>query len=374
MELDPFRLERYFAEYEFTTPYILCASDCESMSVGELLQLEDSAADRLMQLRLGYTESRGGIELRGEIAGLYDRVTPEQVLVHSGAEEAIFGFMNAILSPGDHIVVHTPCYQSLTGVAEGIGAEVSRWEAAAENDRALDPRELVRLLRPNTKAVVVNFPHNPTGFLPGRRFIEELSNMSDERGFVVFSDEVYRGLEYRNGDRLPAFADINENAVSLGVMSKSYGLAGLRIGWIATRNGGIYEKMAAFKDYTTICSSAPSEFLSALALRHGERIVNRNRNIIAENLDRLDTFFAEFPDLFTWRRPKAGPIAFPRFTAGPVDAFCGALQREAGVLLLPGTLYGDTGNCFRIGFGRADLEEGLAALKKYLDRQRGKSA
>ena len=374
MDLKPFRLERYFAEYEFTTPYILCASDCESMSVGELLDLEKSAADRFPRLRLGYTESRGGIELRKEVSDLYGQITPEQVLVHSGAEEAIFSFMNVLLSPGDHIVVHTPCYQSLTGVAEGIGAAVSRWEAVPENGRGLDLQELVRLLRPNTKAVVVNFPHNPTGFLPGRRFIEELSRLSDKRGFVVFSDEVYRGLEYRDEDRLPAFADINETAVSLGVMSKSFGLAGLRIGWITTRNSGIYEKMAAFKDYTTICASAPSEFLSALALRCREPIVNRNRAIIAGNLDRLDTFFAEFSDMFAWRRPDAGPIAFPRYTAGPVDVFCSKLQREAGVLLLPGTLYGDAGNCFRIGFGRADLPEGLSMLKKYLVRQRGKSA
>ena len=175
---------------------------------------------------------------------------------------------------------------------------------------------LAGALTARTKVVVVNFPHNPTGFLPPPAFVHELSALADRHGFIVFSDEVYRGLELDCADRLPAFADVNDRAVSLGVMSKTYGLAGLRIGWIATRNEQLRRELAAFKDYTTICNSAPSEFLAALALRNRETIVARNLQIIRDNLDRLDSFFGDHAELFDWRRPKAGSIAFPTLLQG----------------------------------------------------------
>ncbi len=368
MKVEPFLLERYFAEHEFSAPYLLCASDCESLSVAELLAYEPAARERYLSLRLGYTESRGAPDLRRAIAGLYTRLDPEQILVHAGAEEAIFNFMNAMLAPGDHVVVHTPCYQSLAAVARGVGAEVSAWHGDPRNGWVLDLDDLVRSLTPRTRLVVVNFPHNPTGFLPGKPFVEELSHVAERHGFIVFADEVYRGLEHDPAGRLPAFADLNPNAVSLGVMSKAYGLAGLRIGWIATRNAALFDALAAFKDYTTICSSAPSEFLAALALRHGDAIVDRNLAIIRRNLAHLDRFFDRFGDRFDWQRPTAGSIAFPTLRHGAVDAFCADLIANAGVLLLPGTLYGDGYNAFRIGFGRRNLPEALARWEEYHER------
>lgn len=215
--------------------------------------------------------------------------------------------------------------------------------------------------------MAVNFPHNPTGFLPSSDFMTRLSRLSDDHGFMVFSDEVYRGLEYDAEHRLPAFADLNQRGVSLGVMSKTYGLAGLRIGWIATRNQNLFKELAAFKDYTTICNSAPSEFLAALALKHRESIVERNLSIIRKNLLLLEAFFSSHEERFDWHPPKAGPIAFPRYLGESVEDFCGQLLQAAGVLLLPGTLFGKAYDCFRIGFGRADMEEGLSVLEQFLD-------
>lgn len=194
----------------------------------------------------------------------------------------------------------------------------------------------------------------------------ELAALSEKHGFMIFSDEVYRGLELNRSDRLPAFADLNDRAVSLGVMSKTYGLAGLRIGWIATRNRRIFRELAAFKDYTTICSSAPGEFLATLALRNAEAIAGRNLGIIRRNLDLLDPFFDSHGAWFAWDRPRAGSIAFPALLSQPVDAFCADLVREAGVLLLPGTLYGSGYNAFRIGFGRKNLPESLDRLETYI--------
>jgi aspartate/methionine/tyrosine aminotransferase len=366
MKLDRFHLERYFAKHEFSAQYLLCASDCESMELGELLAMAPGAHDQLSSLWLGYTESLGNPELRQAITTLYEQVAAHQVLVHAGAEEAIFNFMNVALRPGDHIIVHAPYYQSLGEVARGIGAEVSEWRGDPERAWELDLDALKVKLTERTKVVVVNFPHNPTGFLPTAEFVYELSALSERRGFVIFSDEVYRGLEMDPSDRLPAFADVNNRAVSLGVMSKTYGLAGLRIGWIATRNEPLFHELAAFKDYTTICNSAPSEFLATLALRHAEAIAERNRQIIRHNLDRLDLFFAAHPEWFAWQRPKAGPIAFPLLLKGSVDAFCADLVEEQGVLLLPGSLYGNGFNAFRIGFGRSNLPGALEKFESYI--------
>lgn len=363
MRLPPFALERFFARYEFTAEHLLCASDCESMSVADILSMEQGARDRLDALWLGYTDPLGALELRAEISTLYAEISPTDLLVHSGAEEAIFNFMNVTLGPGDHVVVHAPHYQSLGEVARSIGADVSPWRGNPSEGWSLELDDLKGLLRPDTRLVVVNFPHNPTGFLPTESFLRDLAALSETHGFRVFSDEVYRGLEADVSDRLPAYADLDPRAASLGVMSKTYGLAGLRIGWVASRDAELLARLAAFKDYTTICSSAPAELLATIALKHADTVANRNRAIIRENLDRLDKFFGARADRFDWHRPKAGPIAFPRLLGADVGRFCAELVQRSGVLLLPGTLFGDPTNSFRIGFGRTRLPEALAAFE-----------
>jgi len=366
MKLPPFHLERYFARHEFSAPWLLGSSDCETWHVDELLALEDGARERLLAQGLGYTESTGAPGLRAAIAGLYEHLGADDVLVHAGAGEAIFLFMHAALSPGDHVIVHEPCYQSLAEVARGIGAEVTPWRADPAHGWALELEDLVRALRPDTRAVVVNFPHNPTGFLPARAFFEELVRLSRRHGFRLFCDEVYRGLEQDPADRLPAAADLDERAVSLGVMSKTYGLAGLRIGWVATRDRALLQELARLKDYTTICSAGPSELLAELALRHADQLVARNLGIVRDNLALLDAFFARHADRFDWVRPAAGPIAFPGLRGGlDADRFCDDLVAKAGVMLLPGPLYGAAwSDRFRIGFGRRNLPEALLHLER----------
>lgn len=370
MKLSPFKLERYFAKHEFSAPYLLCSSDCESMRLRDLLALEPDTGKKFDSLWLGYTESPGDPELRQVISTLYEHITADQVLVHAGAEEAIFNYMNVVLRPGDHVIVHAPYYQSLGEVAQGIGAEVSEWQGNPELGWELDLDVLQTMLTHRTKVVVVNFPHNPTGFLPGLDFVRELSALSEQHGFIIFSDEVYRGLELDPSERLPGLTDLNDRALSLGVMSKPYGLAGLRIGWIATRDDRLFRELAAFKDYTTICNSAPSEFLATLALRKAEVIVTRNLRIIRKNLGLLDTFFESHADLFGWFAPRAGTVAFPLLRKGTVDEFCTDLVEKAGVLLLPGTLYGKDFNSFRIGFGRENLPEALQSFEAYLQESR----
>ncbi|MGE5776539.1 MAG: aminotransferase class I/II-fold pyridoxal phosphate-dependent enzyme [Chloroflexota bacterium] len=368
MNLPPFKLERYFAKYEFNTKYLLCSSDCESMSVADLLALEKGSADKFQQLWLGYTESQGSPALRAEICKLYETIQPDEILVHAGAEEAIFLFMFAALKEHDHIIVHSPCYQSLAEVARAAGCDVSPWRAREENEWALDLDELRHLMRTNTKAIIINTPHNPTGYLMSREDYDAVHKFAQEKKLLLFSDEVYRESEYDPATRLPAGCDLGDHAISLGVTSKTYGLAGLRIGWIATKNKKIHEKMASLKDYTTICNSAPSEFLAEVALRNRQQLVERNVGIIKENLAVMDGFFARHADLFSWVRPQAGSMAFPRLLKGNIEEFCDRLVKKAGVLLLPGSMYDDSRNHFRLGLGRKNLPQAVEKLEEFLSK------
>jgi aspartate/methionine/tyrosine aminotransferase len=367
MNLQPFKLERYFAKYEFSTEYLLCSSDCEAMSIAELLALEPGSAEKFQQTWLGYTESQGHPALRVEISKIYESIQPEEILVHAGAEEAIFLFMFATLRENDHIIVHAPHYQSLSAVAKGMGCFISPWQAREENNWALDLDELRHLMRSSTKAIVINTPHNPTGYLMSRVDFEAVHKFAQSNKLLLFSDEVYRESEYDPATRLPAACDMGEHAISLGVTSKTYGLAGLRIGWIATQNKKVYERMASFKDYTTICNSAPSEFLAEVALRNRQKLINRNLGIIRDNLAVLDGLFVRHSSLFEWVRPTAGSMGFPKLLKGDVENFCDDLVRKAGVLLLPGTMYDDSRNHFRIGLGRRNLPPAVERLENYLE-------
>ena len=366
MHLPPFKLERYFAKHEFNTEFLLCSSDCEAMSVADLLVFEAGAAEKFQNVWLGYTESPGSPTLRKEICNLYTSMQPEDILVHTGAGEAIYLFMYAAFEKGDHVIVHSPGYQSLAEVARSVGCDVSPWMAREENDWALDMDELRGLMRLNTKGIVINTPHNPTGYLMSRADFETLNKFAQENNLILFCDEVYRESEYDIVDRLPAACDMGEHAVSLGVTSKTYGLAGLRIGWVATKNKKIYQNMASLKDYTTICNSAPSEFLAEVAMRHRQKLIDRSVGIIKHNLSIVDELFNRHSSLFTWVRPKAGSMGFPKLLKGDVEEFCDDLVNEAGVMLLPGSNYDESNNHFRLGLGRKNLPQAVERLESYI--------
>ncbi len=368
MKLKDFKLERFFAKYEFRTPYLLCCSDCESFSVEELFNLDKEAERDFKRLWLGYTESPGHPELREEISKLYTNTAPDDIIVFAGAEEGIFIFMNVLLEHGDEIIVQAPCYQSLTEVAEGLGCSVKRWLMDPDKNWELELDFLEKTITPRTKAIVVNFPDNPTGYSVSKEMYKAIAGIAEAHGIYLFSDEVYRFLEYDEENRLPAGCDIYDKGVSLGVMSKSLGLPGLRIGWIAVRDKGLYKKIASFKDFTTICCSAPSEFFSILALRHKEYILGRNLGIVKTNLEYLDKFFEKYSPLLEWVRPKAGPLIFPRLKGGRgVDEFCRDLLDKKGVLLAPGSQFSFSGRHFRLGFGRKNMPEALEKFSEYLD-------
>ncbi|MCG8606231.1 pyridoxal phosphate-dependent aminotransferase, partial [bacterium] len=287
---------------------------------------------------------------------------------HAGAEDAIFNVMNCVLEPGDHVIVQSPTYQSLFEVAHSIGAQIMKWEAEETNDWKLDFRFLEQHIQPNTTALVINCPNNPTGYLMSRNDLCAIGEFARERNLTIVSDEVYAFLEYNESDRLPAACDLNECAVSIGALSKSFGLPGLRIAWVATRNRRLFERLAAFKDYTTICNSAPSELLATIALRNKKSLLARNRGIIEHNLAELNGFFAAHTADFNWRSPKAGPVAFPSLRSTEnAQQFSDRLLNAGGVLLLPGTIYDESyTHNFRIGFGRRNVSECLQKLRELI--------
>lgn len=364
--LPPFRLERYFARHEFCAPHLLCVSDGETLSIAELLDLVPGAAEGLSRLRLGYTDSHGTPELREAIAGLYETITADDVLVHVGAEEAIYTFMQAALSPGDTVVVSLPCYQSLCDVARSLDCRATSWRLDPDWGFAPDMGELGALLDRSVRALVVNFPHNPTGFMPAPEVFAAMIALAGERGVRVFSDEVYRFSEARDVPRLPAACDLDPRAVSLGVLSKSFGLAGLRVGWVACRDRALLARMASVKDYLSICGSAPSEYLAVCALAAREQLLDSMHRLLEINRKALCTFFHNRSDMFHFITPRGGLTAFPGLRLGDADTFCRDALERAGILLLPGRLFGEEwSDRFRIGYGRADFLENLERLNAF---------
>ncbi|MGB8492713.1 MAG: aminotransferase class I/II-fold pyridoxal phosphate-dependent enzyme [Bacteroidales bacterium] len=369
MKINEFKLERYFAEFEFTAKYLLSPSDCESMKVSELLALGDGECINLWQdLKLGYTESKGNPLLRKEISMVYKTMKPENIIVLA-PEEGIFIVMNSILDHGDHVIVPEPCYQSLFEIAAAIGCEITRWPLNPDKGRwILETGFLKKNIRKNTKLVVLNFPHNPTGFIPEADVFRNILEICEMNGTYVLSDEMYRFLEFTPSLIHGSAADLSERCIALSGLSKSFGLPGLRIGWLATRDKHLLKQFESMKDYTTICNSAPAEILSIIALRNKARITGNNLDLIKGNLKSARSFFVRHEDMFTWYEPQGGSVAFPGLVRRiPADLFCRKLIRQKSILLLPGNVFDYRGNHFRIGFGRNDFSLILGELESGLE-------
>ena len=369
MRFNDFKLERYLGEWEFSAKILLGSSDPESMPLADLLALaNDDDRRRWDELWLGYTESAGLPVLREAIADQFASCGPDDILVFSAPEEAIFHVAAATLNPGDQMVGITPAYQSSYEIPRTIGAEVTLVPLREDRAWTLDLDELAASLTSRTKLIYVNFPHNPTGAIMSPSDQRRLIELADSCGAYLFSDEVYRGLEFDPADRLPAAADLHPRAISLGGMSKAYGLPGLRLGWIACRDANLIRRLLSAKDFTTICTAAPSEVLTLIAIHSADHLIARSLSGITRNLAVIDEFLAQRPDTLRWVRPRAGSIAFPELLLDlPVASFCERLVTQHGVLLVPGSMFETPTNHFRIGLGRVSLPAGLAILGDFLD-------
>ncbi len=381
-----FGLEVYLSQWEFSAPHHMTASDIESMSVADLLALatpEDRNA--LEHLWLGYTETWGSPGLRAEIAGTYDTMSPDNVLCLAGAGEGLYAVAKVLLKAGDHALVPTPNYQSaetvplsvceVTGIPLRRTAPLMGPGTQARGGWRLHPEDVKAAIRPNTRLLSLNFPHNPTGMLMTREDLDAVIALCRANGIYILCDEVYRGVELEPADRMPQIADVYELGVSLNVISKAYGLPGLRIGWIASQDTALLQKVERYKHYLSICNSAPSEQLALIALKARHRILARNHALLHGNVTLLEELFAEFPHVVDWQRPQGGCVAFPRCTAPEGgEEFCRKLIEESGVLLLPSSIYASEltdvpQDHFRIGFGRdSKFRNGLVAMRRHFEK------
>ncbi len=381
-----FALEVFLAGWEFSAPYHMTASDIESMTMADLLALatpEDR--DALQNLWLGYTETWGAPELRAEIARTYDTMAPENILCLAGAGEGLYAVAKVLLQAGDHVLVPTPNYQSaetvplsvcaVTGIPLRRTAPIMGPGSQARGGWRLHPEDVRAAIRPNTKLLSLNFPHNPTGMLMTREDLDAVIALCRHNGIYILCDEVYRGVELEPVDQMPQIADLYERGVSLNVISKAYGMPGLRIGWIASQDTSLLQKVERYKHYLSICNSAPSERLTLIALKARHTILARNHALLHENVRLLEQLFAEFPGVVDWQRPQGGCVAFPRCTAPEGgEEFCRTLIEESGVLLLPSSIYASEltdvpQDHFRIGFGRDRMfKEGVVAMRRHFEK------
>lgn len=363
MQIREFQLERYYARHEFTTPLQLSASDCEAPTIEELLALGGVSVEELLRLALGYTQTRGEPALREAIARFYPDRAPDDVLVVNAPQEGIFLAMHALLRPGERAVVMTPCYASLKEVARSIGAEVVEWplvESAA--GWAMDLDLLEELLRERTRVLVTNAPHNPTGLQPSPDEWRRIRELVAGRGVRWFSDEMYRGLEPRAELALPPAASVLPGAISLWGASKSFGLPGLRIGWLVSSDAELLARIESLKDYTSICSNAPGELLARVALDAAEPILERNRARIAANAARMQAFARTRADRLVWHPPVAGPVGLVRLLSGSAGELAERVRVEGGALLVPATMFDLDDEHLRIGLGRESFP---AALERW---------
>ena len=310
MKIPPFKLEEFWKKYEFTAPYLLCCSNAESWKLNEILELADPESKKLWEsLSLEYTESPGLPILRQEIARLYSLINSDQILTLAGAEEGIYCSMRTLIEPGDHVIVIDPCYQSLATLPQSFGADISRIALGSKNQWQLDLEEVERAFRSDTKLLILNYPHNPTGAVLTKEVFEGLIELAREREAYIFCDEVYRYLEIDEAKRLPSIADAYEKGIALNVMTKAFGLAGLRIGWLATQDVDFLQRVGSYKLYTSICNSAPSEILALIALRSKDKILKRNRKVMLDNLKILESFMKRHQGLLSWVPPQSGTMA-----------------------------------------------------------------
>lgn len=362
-----FETEEYFGRYEFSQPYLLAASDCDSVSIAELLALGGGTLGELANVRLGYTTMEGSEELRASISLLYATVRPEQILILGSPVEGIYVTMRTLLSAGDHVVVLAPAYDALLNLPQEIGCTISRWHLKNNgNSWALDFPELEGLLARKTRLLAINFPHNPTGFLPSKDELARIVQLCRTYNVTLFSDEMYKGLEYAPNDALPSVADVDAAAVTLRGASKSLGLPGLRLGWLTIKDPSLYRNTMNTKAYTSMCATQASEYLGVMAMKAAPRLLAKNLEIIRGNMHLAASFFDKWQERLRWLPPKAGPVSLVEVADGEAEAFCRRLATAHGIVLLPSRFMGCPGEYARVGLGRKNFGECLVALDQVL--------
>ncbi|ROV93388.1 hypothetical protein VMCG_08425 [Cytospora schulzeri] len=391
VKVQPFAVEQWMDEYETTPGVLNIAETCAaSVSIDDLTTLSADKAGPsplCFATKLTYGAIRGSDTLRKRVATLYERSAPEplpidNVLVTQGAIAANLLTFYALLGPGDHAICVYPAYQQLYGVPQSLGAEVSLWKLRRDNGYVPDVSELELLVKDNTKMIIINNPNNPTGSTIPKAVLSSVVDFAKARDIIILCDEVYSPLHHSlpSEEIPPSILSFGyEKTISTGSMSKAWSLAGIRLGWIASRDQNIISAAAEARDYTTISVSQLDDQVASYALSDAVRpaLMKRNLELARTNLDLLDKFVKEHKSTCDWIKPTAGTTAFVQFTDSgkPVDdvAFCLSVLRETKVMFLPGSkCFGhdeDFKGFVRIGYvcETEVLQEALKKLGEYVD-------
>lgn len=360
MQIDPFNLERYFARYEFNVKYLLSSSDCDGFSMQYVLNAAEHGELQLWEnLALGYTDSLGHPLLREAISKHYNTIKPDEVFVLSPGE-ANFILMNLLLKPGDEVVCMRPAYQSLYQVAKSLGCKLVYWNMTNEGGFNVD--DLNGLVTAKTRMLIVNFPHNPTGYYPSEEELNRIIEIARRNNTFIFADEMYHKLVHNPAKLNDSLADRYENFISLWGTAKSFGLAGLRIGWVVSHNKQLLQKMQHYKDYFTICNSAPAEILTMIALNNSEKFIEVNLSKIRQNKKHFADFVNKHPQVFpSYKEPMAGSTAFVEISTGVTTLeYAEKTVQQTGIMLVPAEMFEYGHKHVRIGFGRMNMPEALS--------------
>ena len=373
MKIAPFLLERWMTRHETHVQFDIAESGILPLSTNDLLAFEPpdqraAVLERLLNIPLGYSEACGTHALRSQLAATYTRGDADHILVTTGAIEANYLLYNVLLEPGDHVIAPYPAYQQLYEVPRAIGCDVSLWHVGPETGYRYDVAALEAMITPKTKLIVVNTPHNPTGAMLSPSEAARVYALASSVGAAVIGDEAYRWLDVPGGEPFagPMF-DRGPLGISVGTLSKPFGLPGLRIGWIAA-NRDIVEKCWGLRDYITLSPGKLNDALAQLGLKHRDVIVARNTRIIEANLKVAAAWIAERPYL-SWTPPRGGLLALIKYDRQiPSLELADRLAEEQSVMLAPGSAFGYE-NHLRLGIGqRPDIfAEGLRRAALILD-------
>lgn len=339
------------------TRRFLSKASIEPHSLKELLALANQQELELWQeFSLGYCGSQGDEQLRTQIASQYPGLEAENILIFSGAQEAVFTVYQALLNPHSKSLIITPTYGPLLLSAQGTGADTQLFPMNYSEQAGwqLDIDQWKNCLSNQVNLATINFPHNPTGYLPSTDELKTMVTAAQAADLWLFSDEVFRGLEYDINDRLPPVASLYSKGISLGVMGKAYALGGVRLGWIACQDKALIKRLLEIKSYLSICTGRADEILALIAARNAEVIFNRNIQIAKANLKLIEEHQAQLDII--WHSPHAGCLAFPRLRKqSNAQKYAESLLESTQSMIIPGNCFMQGANHVRLGYGFKDF-------------------
>ena len=370
MKIKPFAVEEWMNAWEVGAKYNIAETCVDSISMNELFELtgEDKTEflNRLCARRLSYGDIEGLPEFRKGVCGLYKTLNIENIVPTHGASGANHHVFYSLISPGDRVVSIMPTYQQLYSIPESYGADVQILHLSKENNYLPDLEKLRRLVTPKTKMICINNPNNPTGALMSEQMLREIVEIARSADAWILCDEVYRHLSQEDG-WCPSIVDLYEKGISVSSMSKVFSLAGLRLGWIATHDMSVVKSCLSHRDYNLVSCGVFDEMLAAVALKHRDKLLERSRKIVRENLQILDDWVGSEPHV-SYVKPKAGTTAVVYYDLDiPSYEFCEEMYKKTGAFVTPGDCF-EVPHSMRIGYayGKQDLIDGLKAISEYI--------